>query len=67
VVCLVTYAGESEDFTRTPLAELIEQISAGTLKVQAGKIFRLDERMEAHRVEAHRSVGTEQSGARSLY
>jgi len=34
---------------RTPLAELIEQISAGTLKVQVGKIFRLDEMVEAHR------------------
>src|SRR6266404_3784376 len=33
-VCLTTYAGESDDFMRTPLDELIEQISAGTLKVQ---------------------------------
>ena len=45
-VCLTTYAGESDDFMRTPLDELIEQISAGTLKVQVGKIFHLDEIVE---------------------
>src|SRR6266853_3149608 len=36
-VCLTTYAGESDDFMRTPLDELIDQISTGTLKVQVGK------------------------------
>jgi NADPH:quinone reductase-like Zn-dependent oxidoreductase len=56
-VCLTTYAGESDDFMRTPLAELIEQISAGTLKVQVGKIFRLDEIVEAHRCMEENKAG----------
>ena len=48
-VSLTTYAGESEDFMRTPLQDLVEQIAAGTLHVQVGKIFHLDEIAEAHR------------------
>src|SRR5271155_874133 len=42
-VCLTTYAGNSEDFMRTPLQQLIEQVAAGALHVQIGKTFRLDE------------------------
>src|SRR5207245_1036499 len=42
-VCLTSYAGESEDFMRTPLEELAEQIVAGTLHIQVGKTFPLDE------------------------
>src|ERR1700720_2107795 len=39
-VSLTTYAGESEDFMRTPLEDL-EQIAAGTLHVQVGKTCHL--------------------------
>ncbi len=56
-VCLTTYAGESDDFMRTPLEELIEQISAGTLKVQVGKLFHLDEIVEAHRCMEENKAG----------
>jgi NADPH:quinone reductase-like Zn-dependent oxidoreductase len=56
-VCLTTYAGESDDFMRTPLEELIEQISAGTLKVQVGKTFHLDEIVEAHRCMEENKAG----------
>ena len=38
-VCLTTYAGESEDFMRTPLEELAGQVAAGTLHVQVGRTF----------------------------
>src|SRR6201997_3570532 len=48
-VSLTTYAGESEDFMRMPLEDLVEQIAAGTLHVQVGKTFKLDEIVEAHR------------------
>ena len=48
-VCLTTYAGESEDFLKTPLQELVEKIAAGTMHVQVGKVFQLDEIAEAHR------------------
>jgi NADPH:quinone reductase-like Zn-dependent oxidoreductase len=57
-VCLTTYAGEAEDFMRTPLEELIPSIAAGTLRVQIGRTFRLDEIAEAHRcMEENRAEG----------
>jgi NADPH:quinone reductase-like Zn-dependent oxidoreductase len=49
-VCLTSYAGENEDFMRTPLDELAQQVAAGTLRVTVGRTFRLDEIVEAHRV-----------------
>jgi NADPH:quinone reductase-like Zn-dependent oxidoreductase len=48
-IYLTSYAGESEDFMRTPLQDLVNQIAAGKLHVQVGKIFRLDDIVEAHR------------------
>jgi NADPH:quinone reductase-like Zn-dependent oxidoreductase len=56
-VCLTTYAGESEDFTRTPLQDLVDQIAAGTLHVQIGKTFHLDEIAEAHRCMEDNKAG----------
>ena len=56
-VCLTSYAGESEDFLRTPLEELAEQIAAGSLRVQIGKVFRLDEIVEAHRCMEENKAG----------
>jgi len=47
-VCLTTYAGESEDFMRMPFQQLVEQVEAGTLHVQIGKTFQLDQIVEAH-------------------
>jgi NADPH:quinone reductase-like Zn-dependent oxidoreductase len=57
-VCLTTYSGEAEDFVRTPLQELTEQVSAGRLRVQIGKVFTLDEIVAAHRcMEENRAGG----------
>ena len=42
-VHLTTYAGESEDFMHTPLEKLVAQVAAGSLRVQVGKVFRLDD------------------------
>ena len=56
-VCLTSYAGESEDFMKTPLAELAKQIEAGTLKLQVGKVFHIDEIVEAHRVMEENKAG----------
>ena len=42
-VNLTCYAGESDDFMRTPLEDLAQQIAAGKLHVQIGKTFRFDE------------------------
>ncbi len=56
-VSLTTYAGESEDFMRAPLEDLVEQIAAGTLHVQVGKTFHLDEIVEAHRCMEENKAG----------
>ena len=57
-VCLTTYDGGPEDFMLTPLEELVEQIAAGTLPVQVGRTFRLDDIVEAHRcMEENRAGG----------
>ncbi len=56
-VGLTTYAGNSEDFMRTPLQELVKQIAAGTLHVQVGQVFHLPEIVEAHRCMEENKAG----------
>lgn len=43
------YAGGPADFMLTPLEELAQQIAVGRLHVQVGKVFKLDDIVEAHR------------------
>jgi NADPH:quinone reductase-like Zn-dependent oxidoreductase len=56
-VRLTSYAGEAEDFMRTPLDKLAEQIAAGKLRIQVGKTFHLDEIVEAHRCMEENKAG----------
>jgi len=56
-VCLTTYDGGPEDFMRTPLDELVEQVAARTLQVQVGKVFKLDDIVEAHRCMEENKAG----------
>ena len=56
-VSLTTYAGESEDFMQMPFQELVEQVAAGALHVQVGRIFQLDEIVEAHRCMEENKAG----------
>src|SRR6516164_9938942 len=56
-VCLTTYNGGPEDFMLTPLDELVEQVAAGTLRVQVGKVFKLDDIVEAHRCMEENKAG----------
>jgi NADPH:quinone reductase-like Zn-dependent oxidoreductase len=56
-VCLTTYAGDSEDFMLMPLQELVEQVASGVLEVQIGKVFHLDEIVEAHRCMEQNKAG----------
>jgi hypothetical protein len=46
-----------EDFMLTPLDELVEQVAAGTLRVQVGRTFRLDDIVEARRCMEENSAG----------
>lgn len=56
-VRLTVYAGEWEDFLRTPIEELTAQIAEGNLVVQLGRVFRLDEIVEAHRCMEESKAG----------
>ena len=56
-VCLTSYAGGPEDFMQTPLEALVGQIEKGTLKIQVGKVFKLDEIVETHRVMEENRAG----------
>jgi NADPH:quinone reductase-like Zn-dependent oxidoreductase len=40
-----------------PLQELVDQIAAGTLHIQVGKIFHLGEIVEAHRLMEENKAG----------
>jgi NADPH:quinone reductase-like Zn-dependent oxidoreductase len=56
-VCLTSYAGEAEHFMQMPLEELVKQVAAGSLQVQVGRIFRLDDIVEAHRCMDENKAG----------
>ncbi len=57
-VCLTTYAGGAEDFVTTPLQDFVSEVEAGRSRVKVGRVFRLDELVEAHRVmEENRAEG----------
>ncbi|BCZ83303.1 hypothetical protein PTKU64_69780 [Paraburkholderia terrae] len=46
---LTVYNGGSQEFVMTPFARLIRMIERGQLRINVGKVFRLDEIVEAHR------------------
>jgi NADPH:quinone reductase-like Zn-dependent oxidoreductase len=56
-VSLTTYDGGTEDFMLTPLEELLEKIAAGQLPVHIGKVFKLDQIVEAHRCMEENKAG----------
>ena len=56
-VCLTAYAGGAADFLRTPLDDLAAQVAAGTLPIPIGRVFRLDEIVDAHRCMESNAAG----------
>ncbi|KAG4431737.1 hypothetical protein IFR05_012771 [Cadophora sp. M221] len=56
-VNLTTYSGGPNEFMATPLGELARQIKEGKLKIQIGRVFKLDEIVEAHRLMEENSAG----------
>jgi NADPH:quinone reductase-like Zn-dependent oxidoreductase len=57
-VSLTTYDGGTSEFMMMPLAELTQLVEAGSLRINPGKIFKLDEIVEAHRcMEENRAAG----------
>lgn len=47
-VYLTTYAGGVEDFMAMPWEEMVQNVAQGKLKVQVGRVFKLDEIVKAH-------------------
>lgn len=47
-VRLTTYSGGDADFMATPMQELVEQVEQGSLNIQIGRTFKLDQIVEAH-------------------
>jgi NADPH:quinone reductase-like Zn-dependent oxidoreductase len=56
-VRLTTYAGGAEDFMLTPLDDLVERIAAKQFPIQIGRVFKLDEIVEAHRCMEENKAG----------
>lgn len=57
-VNLTVYDGGTPEFMDTPLDMLCGEIAAGAVHVQVGRVFRLDEIVEAHRcMEENRAGG----------
>jgi NADPH:quinone reductase-like Zn-dependent oxidoreductase len=56
-VYLTTYGGDVVDFMQMPLQELVDQVAAGSLRVPIGKVFHIDDIVEAHRLMDSNQAG----------
>lgn len=56
-VNLTTYSGGSQDFIDTPLQDIVTEVEAGNISVKPGRVFQLDEIVEAHRCMEDNSAG----------
>ena len=57
-VKLTTYSGGAEDFVETPLQAFIDELEAGRTQSRVGRVFNLDDIVEAHRcMEENRAGG----------
>lgn len=48
-VSLTTYSGEVSDFVRMPFQSLVDHVASGALPIKIGRVFKIDEIVEAHR------------------
>lgn len=56
-VNLTVYGGGVPEFMEMPFQELVEEVQRGELKVQIGKVFKLEDIVEAHRVMDANTAG----------
>ena len=57
-VRLTTYGGNSANFMATPLQQLASDVANGSLRIQIGQVFHLDDIVAAHRcMEANQAGG----------
>ena len=55
---MTSYSGGVDDFMKMPFDELLKQIEDQTLNIHIGKVFKLDEIVEAHKcMEDNRAGG----------
>lgn len=54
---LTTYGGGPAEFLETPLEDLAQQVKAGKLKIPIGKVFQIDDIVEAHRLMDSNKAG----------
>ncbi len=57
ILMLPTYAGGAEDFVKTPLQAFIDELEAGRTQSRVGRVFNLDDIVEAHRCMEENRVG----------
>lgn len=56
-VSLTSYSGDVMDFMAMPLDDLVDAVENGRLHVRIGRVYQLDEIVEAHRALEGNSVG----------
>ncbi len=56
-VNLTTYAGESTDFMATPMQMVVSEVEAGHMTPKIGRVFQLDDIVEAHRCMEDNKAG----------
>jgi NADPH:quinone reductase-like Zn-dependent oxidoreductase len=56
-VSLTTYAGGADDFVNTPLQSVVQEVEAGRIKPRIGRVFQLDDIIEAHRCMENNAAG----------
>lgn len=56
-VSLTTYSGGVSNFMATPLQQLIDQVSSGALAIPPGRVFQIDDIVEAHRTMETNTAG----------
>ncbi|CAM6120764.1 unnamed protein product [Calypogeia fissa] len=54
---LTTYSGGQNEFRETPLEEFAQQVKTGTMKIPIGRVFHLNEIVEAHRCMDENKAG----------
>jgi NADPH:quinone reductase-like Zn-dependent oxidoreductase len=56
-VCLTSYDGGVAEFMSMPLQELVDQVADGSLRVTIGKVFHIDQIVEAHKLQESNKAG----------
>lgn len=51
--CLTVYDGGPNEFREMPFTELLKQIEDGKMEARIGKVFQLDQIVEAHDTMEH--------------